>query len=340
MSEFLHLADLAASRLGGRALLANDEFFAPKESLVRDEPPTFDAERYTDRGKWMDGWETRRRREPGSDWCVVALGLPGDVRGVVIDTRHFRGNHPARAAVDACAAAADPHDPAAADALDWSRIVPEVPLAPDAPNAFAVETAGRWTHVRLVIVPDGGVARLRVHGVALPGGPPAVAGVTDLAAVDAGGGVLACSDAFFGAPQNLLWPGPPTGMHDGWETRRRRGPGHDWVVVRLGGRGILERVEVDTRFFKGNYPGSCDLEVHDAGAAAGTPDEGRRRDRGALEAGASWRTALSGRPLGPDTVHVFDAPELACLPATHVRLRIHPDGGVARLRVRCRSDAG
>ena len=340
LSEFLYLPDLAARRLGGQALLANDEFFAPKECLVADEPATFDPARYTDHGKWMDGWETRRRREPGFDWCIVGLGLPGDVRGVVIDTRHFSGNHPDRAAVDACATDADPRDAGAAATLEWTRIVPEVPLAPDAPNAFPVETAGRWTHVRLVIVPDGGVARLRVHGVAIPGGDGIGPGTTDLASVDVGGAVLGCSDAFFCAPGNLLWPGPPTGMHDGWETRRRRGPGHDWVIVRLGHRGILERVEVDTRFFKGNHPGSCDLEAHDAGPGGEAPEEARRRDRAALVENATWTSALPGRPLGPDLVHVFESPDLAELPATHVRLRIHPDGGVARLRVCCRPIAG
>lgn len=338
MSGFLALPDLAARRLGGRALLANDEFFGPKESLVADGPATFDPDRYTDRGKWMDGWETRRRREPGTDWCVVRLGLAGDVRGIVVDTTHFKGNHPERAAVDACAVSADPRDADAAGALPWTRVLPEVPLAPDAANAFPVEAAGRWTHVRLVIVPDGGVARLRVHGVGLPEGDAGE--VADLAAVTAGGAVLASSDAFFGSPGNLLWPGPPAGMHDGWETRRRRGPGHDWVVVRLGRRGVLERVEVDTRFFKGNYPGSCELEVHDAGPGVGTPAEDRPRDAAALTSEAPWRNALAERPLGPDSVHGFATPDLEALPATHVRLRIHPDGGVARLRVLCRPDTG
>ncbi|HUF88457.1 MAG TPA: allantoicase [Gemmatimonadota bacterium] len=334
------MPDLAARRLGGRALLANDEFFAPKECLVADEPPMYDPARYTDHGKWMDGWETRRRREPGEDWCIVGLGLAGDVRGVVIDTRHFRGNHPERAAVDACATASDPRDPGAAEALAWTRIVPEVPLEADALNVFPVETAGRWTHVRLVIVPDGGVARLRVHGVAIPEEGGGVSGTTDLASVDVGGAVLACSDAFFCAPGNLLLAGPPAGMHDGWETRRRRGPGHDWVVVHLGRRGILERVEVDTRFFKGNHPGSCDLEAHDAGPGGEAPGEARRRDRAVLVEPATWAPALADRPLGPDRVHVFEPPDLAELPATHVRLRIHPDGGVARLRVHGRPTAG
>lgn len=325
MSAFLRLPDLARARLGGRVLVANDEFFAPKENLVADTEPVFEPERYTERGKWMDGWETRRRREPGNDWCVVRLGVPGIVRGVVVDTSHFRGNHPESASVEGAHLGSEP---ARWDDVAWSELVPRSALQGDERNAFAVSDDRVWTHARLSIHPDGGVARLRVYGEASPDWDRlarAEPGARlEVAAIPRGGRVLACSDAFFGSPGNLLQPDEPRGMWDGWETRRRRGPGFDWVVVRLGRRVQVERVEIDTRHFKGNHPASARVEALDA------PDADDRD----VSAASGWREILDLRPLRPDVAHVFGAPDLRPAEASHVRLSILPDGGVARLRVR------
>jgi allantoicase len=109
-------------------------------------------------------------------------------------------------------------------------------------------------------------------------------------------------------------------MHDGWETRRRRGPGHDWAIVKLGARGTLHRVEVDTSHFKGNAPGSCSIEGCDAPGGPLAADS------------AGWREILPRTPLRPHTWHRFDQ-VAAAGPITHARLNIHPDGGVARLRL-------
>jgi allantoicase len=323
----LPLPDLASARLGGRVVYANDEFFAPKESLILATAPVFDPARYTDRGKWMDGWETRRRREPGHDWCVVRLGAPGIVREVVVDTAHFRGNHPESAAIDAAWIDREP-DRWDAAGPEWASLVPVTPLSGDVANRFRVEDDRAWTHVRLSIHPDGGVARLRVYGEAVPDWERIVrqdpAGRIEVAATPRGGMVVACSDEFFGAPGNLLLPGDSQGMWDGWETRRRRGPGHDWVVVRLGRRAHIGRVEIDTRHFKGNHPASAVVEGIDAPGA--TPES-------LTAEGAPWAELLSNTSLRPDVAHVFEPPDLVPGPATHVRLSIHPDGGVARLRV-------
>lgn len=326
MTDFTDLVDLASERLGGAVLAANDEFFAPKENLLKAGEAVWREGEYTDVGKWMDGWETRRRREPGHDWCLIRLGLPGAPRGVVVDTSHFRGNYPESCSLEACAVEGHPGvDELLAAA--WTEILPRSPLQGNTKNHFLIEKeAGRITHLRLHIYPDGGVARLRVHGDVLADWPRLLKrrGEIDLAGVENGGAVLSCSDMFFGNRHNLILPGPSLGMHDGWETKRRRGPGHDWAIVRLATRASLHRVEVDTSHFKGNAPGSCSLEACDAAGATA--------EQLAAETFGGWREVLPRTPLRPHTRHHFD--ELAAAgPFTHARLNIHPDGGVARLRL-------
>lgn len=325
MTEFTDLVDLAAERLGGAVLLANDEFFAPKEALLKPGPAEWREGVYTERGKWMDGWETRRRRTPGHDWCIVRLGLPGVVHGVIVDTSFFRGNFPESCSIESSSV---PDTPAATDLADdtrthWSPILPQTTLKGDSRNAFAVKDAPRATHLRFNIFPDGGVARLRVHGIPELDPRRVRAGSElDLAAMENGGLALECSDMFFGNRHNLIQPGRSTHMGDGWETKRRRGPGHDWVVVRLAMRGRIHRVEVDTDHFKGNAPASCLLEVLDephAAQSTGSPK-------------GDWRPLLPQSPLQPHARHRFD--ELTDIgPVTHARLSIFPDGGIARLRL-------
>lgn len=315
--SFTDLIDLAAARLGGRALLANDEFFAPKENLLAPGPAIFKEGEYTDRGKWMDGWETRRRREPGHDWCIVALGLPGEIHGVNVDTRHFRGNHPEACSVDGIAAADGMDVDELASSSAWFELLPRTELAGDSDNLIEIPSRDHATHVRLNIYPDGGVARFRCHGVVAP---RATSGgeTIDLIAVENGGRPLSCSDRFFSEPSNLIMPGRGADMGDGWETRRRRGPGHDWVIIALGKPGTVRRIEVDTLHFKGNYPASCSLE----GCAADGRD---------VPADDSWRELAPKTTLEGDTRNVIDI--VASEPVTHVRFNIYPDGGVSRLRL-------
>ena len=327
MTAFLDLTDLASESLGGAALACNDEFFAEKDNLLRDHAAVWKDHVYTDRGKWMDGWETRRRRPaPGPDehdWCVIRLGLPGVIHGVVVDTAFFRGNYP-----QACALWAteidDPLDVAALARARWVEILPRSPLTGDHKNAFAIAERGRFTHVRLDIYPDGGVARLRVHGEVVPrwdllraqGGP------IDLAALAHGAVVESCSDMFFGRRENLIKPGPSRSMADGWETRRRRGPGHDWALIRLAAVGTIEQLELDTSHFKGNAPGRCVVEgIHAPGRPAGAlgPES------------SGWRTLVAS-PLEPHRRAVLASELRRIGPVSHLRLSVYPDGGIARLR--------
>jgi len=321
-AAFLDLIDLVSERLGASAIAANDEFFAPKENLLKPHPAEWREGVYTERGKWMDGWETRRRRDGGThDWCIVRLGVPGVVRGLDVDTAFFRGNFPASCAVDACHVQGRMTAEEAAAAA-WSEILPQSALQGDAHNLFAIEGGAPATHVRLRIYPDGGVARLRVYGDVVPDWSRlARQGDVDLAAVEHGGLVIACSDMFFGSRHNLIMPGDATHMGDGWETRRRRGPGHDWTIVRLGATGAIRRIVVDTRHFKGNAPGACSIE----GIAGG--------DDAIVGPNAMWRDLLPRTPLQPHTRHVFEDEVASSGDITHVRLNIYPDGGVGRLRL-------
>jgi allantoicase len=320
------LVDLASARVGGVALVANDEFFAEKENLLKPGRGIFIPDKYTDRGKWMDGWESRRRRTPGNDWCVVQLGLRGVTKHVDIDTNHFLGNHPPFASLDAVFVSKKfPTKTAAVEKLRWKPILKRSPLNPGSQNLFEIENDNIWTHVRLNIFPDGGVARLRVYGIVVPDWSKLKPGdVVDLAAVENGGVALACSDMFFSSMNNLIMPGRAKNMGDGWETKRRRGPGHDWIILKLGRPGSLQKVEVDTNHFKGNYPDACSIE----GCVA--PDASTADLTGAK---VKWRKILPKMKLKADTRHFFEKEISSIDNCTHIRLNIYPDGGVSRLRV-------
>ncbi len=328
MKDFRALPGLASERLGGRVIAANDDFFAPKENLLKDSKPIFIEGKFTSRGKWMDGWETRRRRTPGHDWCIVRLGLPGIIRGVVVDTSFFIGNFPSHCSMEACSIAGKLSSKAESAALlspktHWQEILPKAILTGDTQNLFEISNNERYTHVRLNIYPDGGVARLRIHGEVVPAADFSKSREKeiDLAAIENGGLILAASDEFFSEPLHLLMPGRAKNMADGWETRRRRGEGHDWVVIKLGTIGEISRMEVNTSHFKGNFPESCSIET------SMTP-EGK-----SLAGDAAWTTLLPRTKLRANARHLFRKELQPAGPVSHLRLNIFPDGGVSRLRV-------
>jgi allantoicase len=328
MNEFTNLVDLASERVGGAVLFANDDFFAPKENLVRQPAPVWAEGKYTERGKWMDGWESRRRRTPGFDWCLVRLGLAGRVRGVVVDTAFFRGNFPESCSLEACTAPPNADaEVLTSDETRWTEILSQSRLEGDSENPFAVTSDERFTHLRFKIYPDGGVARLRVYGEVLPDWDAIrrAGGLVDLAAVENGGLVVATSDEFFGHRHNLIMPGRALDMSDGWETKRRRGPGHDWCVIQLGARGTVRRVEVDTAHFKGNFPESCSLEVSTGPEQRLAPGESYNEE--------DWSELLPRTKLQAHTRHLFEEELRNAGEATHVRFRIYPDGGISRLRL-------
>jgi allantoicase len=310
--DFTVLPDLAARRLGGSVVAANDELFAEKENLIKTGPATFSDQEYGHKGKVYDGWETRRRREPGHDYAIVRLGVPGMVHGIVVDTSFFRGNYPPEISIEAVAAQGYP-SPAELARLSWSTLVARSLVQPDALNGYPVMSRLRWTHVRLSIHPDGGVARLRVHGSPVPD-PAFLSGTVDLAALENGGQVVECSDAFYGPATNLIMPGIARSMAEGWENARRRGGGNDYVTIALAATSVIRIAEIDTTCFVGNAPGAARV------LAVAHPEEG-----------GAWRELLPETRLQPDTRHRFLVNHSG--PATHVRLDVFPDGGLARLRL-------
>lgn len=322
MSGFTALPDLASRRLGGGVVYANDEFFAAADNLVNPWPPAFEERTFGPKGQVYDGWETRRRRRPGHDHAIVRLGVPGVVRGLIVDTAHFTGNHPAEASVEACGMEGYP-SPDELAAADWFTLLARSPLAGDTPNEFEVDVPRGFTHVRLSIHPDGGVARLRVHGDVVADPRRLRLGPVDLAAIENGGAVVGCSDMFYSSPDNLLMPGSAATMGEGWETARRRDEGNDWVLIRLAAPGRPRLAELDTSHFKGNAPGRARLRGLDV-RTAGSPDPGAAGDE-------AWSDLLPPVRLQPDTRHRFVVPPGP--PATHVRLDVYPDGGMARLRL-------
>ncbi len=306
---------LEQPRLGTRVTFATDEFFAAKERLIEPQEPVFIDDKYDDHGKWMDGWESRRKRVPGHDFCVVKLGLPGVIRGFDIDTRFFTGNFPPEASIDACVSDDEvPED-------GWVELLPKAPLRGDDHNYIAVDNDQAWTHLRLNIFPDGGIARLRIYGEIRPA-LSSVDGAIDLVALENGGRAIACSDEHYGSMHNLNVAGRGVNMGDGWETARRRGPGNDWVILALGHAGEIEKIEVDTAHFKGNYPDRVAIEAAMFGSDA----------EAVAEIGA-WQSLLAETKLTMDKQHFFENELESVGGVSHVRVSIYPDGGISRLRL-------
>ncbi|MFF3731474.1 allantoicase [Streptomyces sp. NPDC002476] len=322
---FTHLVDLADRRLGAGVIAANDEFFAQRENLLVPQRAVFDPERFGHKGKVMDGWETRRRRGADAhhpfpapdehDWALIRLGAPGVIRGIVVDTAHFRGNYPQRVSIQATAVDGAPGpEELLADDVKWEEIVPPTPVRGHAANGFEITSDRRHTHLRLCQHPDGGIARLRVHGEVLPD-PSwlAALGTFDLVSVLNGGSHEDASDRFYSSPTQIILPGTSRRMDDGWENRRRRvRDTNDWVRFRLPAQGAVRAVEIDTACLKGNAAGWIALH-------------GRNGETG------EWFEIIPRTRLQPDTLHRF--PLRARAVVTHVRLDAFPDGGVARMRL-------
>ncbi len=328
-APFTELVNLASRLLGAGVVATNEDTFADAENLLVAKPAEFRAHTFGHKGQIMDGWESKRRRgvsaeqphptDEDHDWTIVRLGVAGVIRGVIVDTAHFTGNYPESGSVQGASIPGVPSVQELA-AAEWVDLVPRTALQGDTAHEFAVSDDTRYTHVRLNIWPDGGVARLRVHGEVLPD-PRDLDGLTfDLAAQEFGGVAEAASDRYFSSPHNLNSPGRATVMGEGWETRRRRDKANDWVQIALAGGGEVLAAEVDTTHFVANAPGWADLVGYDA-SNGGNPSEDAD----------GWFEILPRTRLQPDTRHRLRLPGGRTV--THVRINVYPDGGLARLRL-------
>ena len=316
--------NLADIRIGAAAVSCSDEFFGPMSRMLEPHAPVFFPDKYDDHGKWMDGWESRRRRRGGHDHCIVRLATAGEVFTVDIDTTHFTGNFPPAASMDGCYCRGDPDA-----ATEWVPLVPPSPIGPDSHHLLEVPSTAVVTHVRLNLLPDGGVARLRVYGRPRPDWQAlAAAGPVDLGCARNGAVAVAWNNSHYGHPSNLLRPDRARHAGEGWETRRRREPGHDWCIIELARPGCIQRVVLDTSHFKGNYPDRCSLQ------GALLPAHFGELQESVIAQSMFWPVLLPEQPLQADCEHAFEVPAAACAqPVSHVHLNIIPDGGVSRLRL-------
>jgi allantoicase len=318
--EYTQLINLAAEGLGAKTLSCSDDFFAEMENLIKPGRGIFIEDKYTENGKWMDGWESRRKRTPGNDWCILQLGASGCITGVDIDTHFFLGNHPPHAALEACCIDSDNIN---WDTVEWTEILPKSHLDAGSQNFYEIESNDTWTHLRLQIYPDGGVARLKVYGEVKKDLTGHVNERIDLIAALNGGRSVLCNDMFFSHMNNLIMPTKGKDMGDGWETKRNRTPNNvDWVIIKLVQKGSVDEVLVDTKHFKGNYPDSCSI----AGCVL---KDGQSVDDTSIE----WNELLPQSKLSADSEHLFKDELNNRGPFTHVKLMIYPDGGISRLRL-------
>ena len=320
-NPFKKWVNLADPRLGAQAIYATDEWFASKERLLKSVPAVFLPDEFDDNGKWMDGWETRRKRGEGYDYCIVRLGRPGRLQGVDIDTSHFTGNYPPAASIDACyCKSGDP-----LESTDWQEILPSLTLQGNSHHTHSIECNETFSHVRLNIYPDGGVARLRVYGEPQCDWDSRDATeIVDLLALENGGRAITCNDEHYGSIHNLIFPDRGINMGDGWETRRRREPGNDWAILALGHTGVIKSVEIDTAHFKGNFPDKCSIQA--ARIKGGTDDS-------LVAQSLFWEELLPPQKLEMDAIHKYEDEVIDIGAITHIRLNIIPDGGISRLRL-------
>lgn len=317
-NPFDRMTNLADARLGAKAITSTDDFFADMNRMLQAHDPVWKEGVYDDNGKWMDGWESRRKRGPGHDHCTVRLAVPGRIKGVNVDTRFFTGNYAPSASLEACFVGEG--DPTAD--TQWHPILAAQTLQGDSEHLYTIEDNSTYSHVRLHIYPDGGVARLRVYGEVVKDWK--VGDTIDLAAMENGGRALICSDEHFGRMENILTPGRGINMGDGWETARRREPGFDWVIIALAAPGEVHEVVVDTGHFKGNYPDTCSIQGAYVEAGA---------DQQLTPQSLYWSELLPSQKLTMDAIHEYRDELNSLGPITHIRLNIFPDGGVSRLRI-------
>ena len=316
-----NFVNLASPKLGTKVMSFSDDFFGKVSRMLNDKAPQFIEDKYDNHGKWMDGWESKRRRDGGHDWAIIKLGSPGKVYEIEIDTSFFTGNYPPFASIQGLYSEKKPdHND------DWKIILKKQKLQGDKVHNFKVNST-KVNYIRFQIFPDGGIARLRLLGHVEIDLEKFKNKKIELSSLNLGGKIIAYNNAHYGDVSALLTSGRGKTMGDGWETRRRREPGNDWIIVKLAKSGIIEEIEIDTAHFKGNFPDKASI-------SAAFFDE-KEKVSSIIKQNKNWKEILPPTKLKADKIHRFKK-ILRSDEVNYVKLSIFPDGGVSRFRVFCK----
>jgi len=315
------LVNLASPKMGTKILAFSDDFFGEVTRMLNDKDPIFIEDKYDNHGKWMDGWESKRRRDGGNDWAILKLGSSGIISKIEIDTSYFTGNFPPFFSLEGIYSETEPNK-----VSNWKSLIAKTNLVGDCKNNFELNLKEKFNFVRLQIFPDGGVARIRLFGeVKYNWDRFNNEEIIELSSLKLGGSILAYNNAHYGDVSALLSEGRGKTMGDGWETRRRREPGNDWIIIKLAQKGNIEKIEIDTAHFKGNYPDRASIQVISVDKNITTKD--------LIQSSENWDVILDETKLTADNIHEYEINSNSKAEATHIRLNIYPDGGVSRLRI-------
>ena len=314
------LIDLAQSRLGSKIVYKTDEFFASAKRIINPWPPIFKEGVFDKHGKWMDGWETRRKRTKGHDFLILKLGKPGFINKVDIDTSYFSGNHPKYISLEACSISGKLPN----KKTNWKTIIKKSPTKANSHHLFNIKNKNFFTHVKLNIFPDGGVARLRVYG-SMKVKKKLSKGIQNLTSIINGSVPIACNNEHFGRAENILAPGVGKNMGDGWETRRSRGKNFDWIIIKCSTAGKIDRIQIDTHHFKGNYPDKCSIQA--------TYIDNKLSSKNIVKKSKRWKLLLNKTKLYAHKKHNFKNKIMRNKKINYIRINIFPDGGISRVRI-------
>jgi allantoicase len=322
MKKFINgkMMNLAEPRLGSKVIFKTDDFFASANRIINPNPPIFKEGVFDKHGKWMDGWETRRRRRrKGFDYLIIKLGKPGKIFNVDVDTAHFSGNQPTYTSLEACHSNKKPNNKS-----KWITILNKKKLGPNKNHNFKIKNKSIFTHVKLNIYPDGGIARLRIYGEVEMKKVNFGNKIINLSSMLNGASIIGCNNEHFGKAENTLAPGKGKNMGDGWETRRSRGKNFDWLIIKLGRTGTINRIEIDTHHFKGNYPDMCSVQA--------TYVPNKISNYSVVKKSNKWKSLLNKVKLKANKKHSFNNKTMQKNKINYIKINIYPDGGISRIR--------
>ena len=314
------LIDLAQPRLGSKVIFKTDDFFASANRIIDPSSPVFKEGLFNKNGKWMDGWESRRKRTPGHDYLIVKLGKPGSISKVNVDTSHFNGNQPSMISIDACNSKSNN-----IKSFKWKNLVSKKKTKANSHHIFKTSSKSVFTHIKLNIFPDGGVARLRLYGSISKENNNFGKKTINLASLLDGASVVACNNEHFGKAENILAPGKAKNMGDGWETRRRRDKGFDWLILNSIDGEMIDKIEISTHHFKGNFPSHCSLQ------AAYIPT--KKSSSSIVNSSNNWKTLMNKTTLKANKTHTFKNTLMKKNKINFIKINIFPDGGISRFRI-------